>query len=97
MPAEVRHNGHIYAVRIGAGRRDKMMARLNALGVEARTHYAPLHSSPAGRRYGRADGALTVTDETAASLLRLPIDSLITPAEQAWVVEALVDALESAT
>ena len=94
-PPDAGHNGHIYAVRLPAPLRDGVMTRLNARGVEARTHYAPLHSAPAGRRYGRVHGPMTVTDAAAASLLRLPIDSLITPEEQAWVVEALVEAVEA--
>jgi dTDP-4-amino-4,6-dideoxygalactose transaminase len=36
-------------------------------------HYVPLHSSPAGRKSGRAAGDLPVTDNVAARLLRLPI------------------------
>ena len=77
-PPDAGHSGHIYAVRLPAPLQDGVMTRLNARGVEARTHYAPLHSAPAGCRYGR-----------------LPIDSLITPEEQAWVVEALVEAVEA--
>jgi len=33
----------------------------------------PLHSAPAGRRYGRACGALAVTDRASDSLVRLPL------------------------
>jgi dTDP-4-amino-4,6-dideoxygalactose transaminase len=41
--------------------------------VHAVFHYVPLHSSPAGRRYGRPAGSLPVTDDVAGRLLRLPL------------------------
>jgi len=36
-------------------------------------HYVPLHSSPAGTRFGRAHGPMRHTDEVSASLIRLPL------------------------
>ena len=36
-------------------------------------HYVPLHSAPAGRRYGRTHGVLATTDRASATLLRLPL------------------------
>jgi dTDP-4-amino-4,6-dideoxygalactose transaminase len=46
---------------------------MKAAGVAPAFHYVPLHSSPAGRRYGRAAGELAVTDRVADSLVRLPL------------------------
>ena len=46
---------------------------LNARGVNAVFHYVPLHSSPAGQRYGRAAGSMSVTDDCSARLIRLPL------------------------
>jgi dTDP-4-amino-4,6-dideoxygalactose transaminase len=36
-------------------------------------HYVPLHSSPAGRRVGRAVGELAVTDDASDRVVRLPL------------------------
>ena len=36
-------------------------------------HYVPLHSSGAGRRFGRTSGPLRTTDAAAARLIRLPL------------------------
>jgi dTDP-4-amino-4,6-dideoxygalactose transaminase len=33
----------------------------------------PLHSSPAGRRFGRHGDALTVTDDISGRLIRMPM------------------------
>lgn len=66
---------------------------LRAAGIEAVTHYEPLHSAPAGLRFGRKSGTLGVTDLTAATLLRLPLDPVISEDEQVLVVDALRDAV----
>jgi dTDP-4-amino-4,6-dideoxygalactose transaminase len=52
-------------------------------------HYVPLHSSPAGRRLGRAHGELAVTESIAERLVRLPLWVGLTPAQQDRVVEVL--------
>jgi len=40
----------------------------------------PLHSAPAGRKYGRTHGSLKNTEELADRLVRLPLWSDMTPA-----------------
>jgi dTDP-4-amino-4,6-dideoxygalactose transaminase len=50
-----------------------MIAALNLRSITAPFHYIPLHSSPAGLRYGRTNGQLPVTDHISATLLRLPL------------------------
>ena len=56
-------------------------------------HYVPLHSSPAGRRFGRAHGPMDVTDAAAERLLRLPLWVGMTPADVARVAERVAAAL----
>jgi dTDP-4-amino-4,6-dideoxygalactose transaminase len=53
--------------------RATMLAALKQLGIGAIFHYVPLHSSPAGRRYGRAHGQLPVTTGVSERLIRLPL------------------------
>ena len=72
-----------------AGRRDDLITHLRAAGVGAAFHYQPLHDTPAGRRFGDADGALLVTEAIASELLRLPIYPGLTDGEQRRVVEAV--------
>jgi len=36
-------------------------------------HYVPLHSSPAGRRYGREGSSMQVTNALSERLMRLPL------------------------
>jgi dTDP-4-amino-4,6-dideoxygalactose transaminase len=74
VPRHCGHNAHIYAVLLDdASTRDGLIAALRAQGVTAPFHYIPLHSAPAGQRYGRTAGPLPVTDRTSATLVRLPL------------------------
>ncbi|QDM33299.1 dTDP-4-amino-4,6-dideoxygalactose transaminase [Tardiphaga sp. vice352] len=74
VPAHCLHNGHMYYLLLPSqAERDQTIAKLAADGLFAVFHYIPLHSSPAGQRFGRTHGALSVTDDTSARLVRLPL------------------------
>jgi len=71
---KARANAHLYAILLpSTAARARVMDALAARGISAVFHYVPLHSSPAGLRYGRVSGSLQVTDDVSARLLRLPI------------------------
>jgi dTDP-4-amino-4,6-dideoxygalactose transaminase len=73
---EASHNGHIYYL-LGRDPRftGKLLQQLKEDGIAAVRHYVPLHSAPAGRRFGRSVSGLSVTDRVAATLIRLPLFS----------------------
>jgi dTDP-4-amino-4,6-dideoxygalactose transaminase len=74
IPADCRHNGHIYYVLLAPGiDRQAVLRELKSNGIGAVFHYVPLHSSPAGRRYGRVDGGLQLTTSLSERLIRLPM------------------------
>lgn len=74
VPAECQHNAHMYYLLLpDLASRTAAITALGELGVMAVFHYVPLHSSPAGRRYARAAGALPVTEQVSDRLLRLPL------------------------
>jgi dTDP-4-amino-4,6-dideoxygalactose transaminase len=58
-------------------------------GIQAVTHYVPLHSSVAGRRYGRMMGTMANTDRVADTLLRLPLFHDMTDEQMARVTERI--------
>ncbi|HEV3230139.1 MAG TPA: dTDP-4-amino-4,6-dideoxygalactose transaminase [Solirubrobacteraceae bacterium] len=73
-PQGCRHNAHMYYLLASdRSARDALIAALAEQGIMAVFHYVPLHSSPAGRRLGRAAGDLRVTDEASDRILRLPL------------------------
>jgi dTDP-4-amino-4,6-dideoxygalactose transaminase len=74
VPAHCTHNAHMYYVLFpGLEARTAAIQAMRAEGVNPVFHYIPLHSSPAGQRYGRAHGELATTDRVSDSLLRLPL------------------------
>lgn len=89
-----RHNAHIYPILLGdPGARDQVAAQLGRRGISAYFHYTPLHSSPAGQRYARVAGPMTVTDRVAGSLLRLPLWFGMTEGDADRVCDALAEIL----
>ncbi|MGH6934505.1 MAG: DegT/DnrJ/EryC1/StrS family aminotransferase, partial [Dongiaceae bacterium] len=94
VPAECGHNGHIYHVLLrDAGARDRALEQLRQADIQATFHYVPLHNSPAGRRLGRPHGTLSITEDLAGRLLRLPLFPDLATADQDRVVRALLAAI----
>lgn len=74
VPAHCEHNAHMYYVLLpDLAQRTAFIEHLSRSGVGAVFHYIPLHSSPAGVRYGRTHGDMSVTDEAGERLVRLPL------------------------
>ncbi len=74
MPPSSGRNGHLYYLLLPSpDRRDEVLQALARRKVGAVFHYVPLHSAPAGRRFGRTHGELAITENASACLLRLPL------------------------
>jgi dTDP-4-amino-4,6-dideoxygalactose transaminase len=94
IPAACEHNAHMYYLLLdGRVERDRLIARLARQNIHALFHYVPLHSAPAGRRYGRVAAELPVTDRISDSLLRLPLWVEMTDSEVERVCSAVEQAL----
>jgi dTDP-4-amino-4,6-dideoxygalactose transaminase len=90
-PAEHRHNGHIFYILVpNAQMRADFLRRLNTRGVNAVSHYVPLHDAPAGLRYTRTSGQLARTEDIAARLVRLPLHPAMDEADVDYVVETVL-------
>ena len=69
-----RCNGHLfYILTKSLKERTALIEFLVQQGITAVFHYVPLHSSPAGQRFGRVNGSLKVTEAFSDCLLRLPL------------------------
>jgi dTDP-4-amino-4,6-dideoxygalactose transaminase len=80
VPDHCRHNAHLYYLLLdGLPRRTAFIERMKREGIAPVFHYVPLHSSPAGQRYGRVAGRMDVTDRTSDGLVRLPLWMEIEP------------------
>lgn len=95
VPDGCRHNGHLYYLLLeDRAARDAALKELEARGINAVFHYVPLHSSPAGRRLGRAHGDMSVTDDVSGRLLRLPLWAGIADADVERVAAVTCDVVE---
>lgn len=94
VPEYCYHNGHLFGLKMPDIRsRKSLQASLARQGVFAQTHYVPLHSSPAGRHYGRVSGCMQETDFLADCFLRLPLYYALTDEEQDFVIDKVMEGL----
>jgi dTDP-4-amino-4,6-dideoxygalactose transaminase len=74
VPGHCVHNAHMYYLLLpDLDARTKFIQCMKDRGIGAVFHYIPLHSSPAGMRFGRVGGDLRITDDTSERLVRLPL------------------------
>jgi dTDP-4-amino-4,6-dideoxygalactose transaminase len=98
VPEDCTHNAHMYYLLLsGPDERARVIDDLDARGINAVFHYVPLHSSPAGRRYGRASGELPVTDDASERLLRLPLWADMPDETSDTVIDAVRKAVTAAS
>jgi len=90
VPDSCQHNAHMYYVLLNSKiNRQKVLGDLKEKGISAIFHYIPLHSSPGGQQFGRANGELPVTDRIAKQIIRLPLWIGITDEMQDEVIQTL--------
>ena len=95
IPPPCAHNAHLFYVLLPDGlNREDVLQGLAQRGVHAVFHYVPLHSSPAGRRFGRQATAMTVTNDVSRRLIRLPLWTGMEPRMPPAVMDALEDVLQ---
>ncbi len=74
IPSGCTHNAHMFYIKVkNLEERTKLIAFLKEKGVNAVFHYIPLHSSPAGKKFGVFNGEDKYTTKESERLLRLPM------------------------
>ncbi|MBY4796997.1 dTDP-4-amino-4,6-dideoxygalactose transaminase [Collinsella sp. AGMB00827] len=74
IPVDCKHNAHMFYIKLRSlDERQDLIEHLKSHDISAVFHYIPLHSSPAGKRYGRFFGTDEVTSADSDRLLRLPL------------------------
>ena len=91
VPEGCVHNAHMFYIKVkDLEERTKLIRYLRDNGITAVFHYIPLHSAPAGRRYGRFHGEDKFTTRESERLLRLPMYYELTEEEVCTVADKVL-------
>lgn len=97
IPTDCQHNAHLFWMLVQDQKtRDRLIVQLRERGIKSAFHYIPLHSSPAGIRFGRIGSGrdLPITDNISSRLIRLPLDSTLNTADQDHVICSVMELLK---
>lgn len=90
IPKECRHNAHMFYIKTkDLEERTKLIKYLDEHGVNAVFHYVPLHTSIAGRKYGKFIGEDRYTTKESERLVRLPMFFALKDDDVRYVVEQI--------
>ena len=74
VPAECKHNAHMFYIKTkDIKERTELIAALGKDGILSAFHYVPLHTAPAGKKFGRFHGEDVYTTKESERLTRLPL------------------------
>lgn len=74
IPEECQHNAHMFYIKLkNLEERTQFIDEMKRKGIYAVFHYIPLHSSPAGEKYGMFHGEDIYTTKESERIVRLPL------------------------
>ena len=92
VPEGCVHNAHMYFIKArNLEVRTKLIKYMKERGVMCVFHYVPLHTSPAGQKFGVFHGEDKYTTKESERLMRLPMFYGLSEQDMAYVVECLMD------
>ncbi len=90
VPEYSKHNAHMFYIKAkNLEERTKLIEHLKSKGIQAVFHYIPLHTSPAGMRFGKFFGEDKYTTAESEKIVRLPMYYGLTRKEQDEVINAI--------
>ena len=90
IPENCVHNAHMFYVKLrDIEERTAFLQHMKASGVLSVFHYIPLHSAPAGVKFGRFDGEDEYTTKESERIARLPLYYGLTEEDRSTVIEAV--------
>lgn len=91
VPENCVHNAHMYYLKCkDLQERTALIDYLKENNVNAVFHYVPLHSSPAGYKYGRFHGVDVYTTQESDRLVRLPLYYGLNENDRRTVISAVM-------
>lgn len=92
IPDECTNNAHMFYIKVSdLETRTDLISYLKEKGIMAVFHYVPLHSAPAGRKFGRFNGEDRYTTKESERIMRLPLFYSITEEEVEYTIEMLLE------
>lgn len=89
------NNGHIFYIRFKAKEiRDAFIKHMKDSQILTPFHYVPLHSSPAGLKFGRVATEMSNTEVISETLVRLPIFYTLSNNELDYIIEKALEFLK---
>jgi dTDP-4-amino-4,6-dideoxygalactose transaminase len=86
------HNAHMYYLKLrDLAQRTEFISFMKQRGVQTPFHYVPLHSAPAGLRFGRFHGEDQYTTAESERLVRLPLYYNMKETDRAYVVKTVLE------
>lgn len=90
IPEDCVHNAHMYYVKLkDLEDRTKFIAYMKEAGVQCTFHYIPLHSAPAGQKFGIFSGNDEHTTSESDRLVRLPLYYQLSDEDQSRVIMSI--------
>lgn len=90
IPKECTHNAHMFYIKTkNLEERTKLIAYLKENEILSVFHYVPLHTAPAGIKFGRFEGEDIYTTKESERLLRLPMYYGLTKEEIHFIVSKI--------
>ena len=95
IPNECVHNAHMFYLKLrDLDDRTRFLAFMKEKDVGCVFHYVPLHSAPAGLKFGRFDGRDEFTTSESNRLARLPLYYGLTSEDRKYVIQSVLDYFE---
>ena len=92
VPHNCKHNAHMFYIKCkNLEERTKLIDILKENGIMSVFHYIPLHSSPAGKKYGRFNGKDIYTTKESERLIRLPMYYNLKPKDIKYITNKIKD------
>ena len=92
IPEGCTHNAHMFYMKAkNLEERTKLIDYLKENGVQAVFHYIPLHTAPAGQRFGRFHGEDVYTTKESERLMRLPMYYGLKEEEVRYVASKIIE------
>lgn len=90
IPDSCTHNAHMYYIKVqDMPTRQKLIKYLRDRDIQSVFHYIPLHSAPAGLKFGRFHGEDRYTTRESERLLRLPMYYGLTASDTDKVIDVI--------